>query len=171
MTEPYRSIRLNAELRRYGNGKLPPRLLRPIKAGGTLYAPAAEAFDEMFAAAKRSGITLKSVSAGYRSFEAQERLFLDRYSKVLTLRKPSVTRKYLGRTWWLKSGKSPSATPGSSPHGWGLAQDLEVPAKTFAWLCKNAPRFGFYLQGPKILPNGKPNPEWEAWHWQWCEAK
>jgi len=49
--------------------------------------------------------------------------------------------------------------------------DLEVPPTTFAWLVHNAPRYGFYLQGPKYLSNGKPNPEYEAWHWQFCNLQ
>lgn len=168
MSVPYKGIVLDKTLQLYGNGKLPAKLLKRIKAGGTLYEPAACLFNLMYDAAKKDGITLKSVSAGYRSFEAQERLFFDRYSKVPTLRRPQVTRQYQGRTWYLKRGKSPSATPGRSNHGWGLAQDLEVPAKTFKWLCENGPKYGFYLQGPPKLPNGKPNPEYEAWHWQQC---
>lgn len=168
MSEPYRSITLDKTLKLYGNGKLPSSLLAKIHAGGTLYGPAAWWFNVMYDAAKADGIILKSVSAGYRSYASQEAMFLDRYSKTPTLRKPVVTRKWQGRTWWLKRGKSPSATPGFSPHGWGLAQDLEVPHATFAWLCANGPKYGFFLQGPRILPNGKPNPEFEAWHWQYC---
>jgi peptidoglycan hydrolase-like protein with peptidoglycan-binding domain len=34
-------------------------------------------------------------------------------------------------------------------------------------MCENAPRFGFYLQGAPTK-DGKPNPEYEAWHWQYC---
>jgi LAS superfamily LD-carboxypeptidase LdcB len=96
-----------------------------------------------------------------------------------TGRKPVVKRKFLGKTWFLKKGKSPSATPGTSNHGWALAIDVGLATKTgtiaslagnakaFAWMCQNAPRYGFYLAGPsKKL--GKPNPEFEAWHWQYC---
>ena len=165
MSEPVKVPRLDATLKLYGNGKLPASLLKPIHAGGRLYGPAAWWFNVMYEEAKKDGVVLKSVSAGYRSFEAQERLFFDRYSKLPTLRRPQVTRKYQGRTWWLKRGKSPSATPGKSNHGWGLAQDLEVPAKTYRWLCANAPRFGFYMEAPRSSPN------FEAWHWVYCDLK
>lgn len=165
MSEPVKVPRLDDTLRLFGNGKLPGTLLRPIKAGGRLYIPAALAFDRMFAAAEKDGIVLKSVSAGYRSFERQEAMFFERYSKLPTLRRPQVTRKYQGKTWWLKRGKSPSATPGKSNHGWGLSQDLEVPAKTYRWLCANAPRFGFYMEAPRSSPN------FEAWHWVYCDLK
>lgn len=168
MSVPYRNIVLDKTLKLYGNGKIPKKLLSPLKARGTMYSPAAFWFNAMYDAAKAEGVILRSVSAGYRSYESQEQLFLDRYSKTPTLRKPAVTRKWQGKTWWLKRGKSPAATPGFSPHGWALAQDLEITPKTFKWLCDNAPKFGFYLQGPRYLANGKPNPEFEAWHWQFC---
>ena len=55
--------------------------------------------------------------------------------------------------------------------GWGLAMDLayEVKGKVISmggkcleWLCANAPKYGFYLQGSD--PKSK---EFEAWHWQY----
>jgi LAS superfamily LD-carboxypeptidase LdcB len=165
MSEPVKAPRLDDTLRLFGNGKLPATLLRSIKAGGRLYAPAAVAFDRMYAAAEKDGIVLKSVSAGYRSHERQKALFLERYSKLPTLRRPQVTRVWEGRKWYLKRGKSPSATPGKSNHGWGLSQDLEVPTKTYRWLCANAPRFGFYMEAPRSSPN------FEAWHWTYCDLK
>lgn len=135
-----------------------------------LWYQAAAAWNRMYAAALQDGVRLECVSFGYRSLPRQKALFLERYSLKKTLRRPEVTREWDGRTWYLKRGKSPSATPGTSNHGWGLAQDIKVPRKTFRWMCLNAPRFGFYLQGHSKLPNGKPNPEWEAWHWQFCDA-
>jgi LAS superfamily LD-carboxypeptidase LdcB len=168
---PYKGITLDRTLRLYGNGKLPLSVLKQVHCGGTMYGPAAWWFNVMWEDAKKAGITLKATGRGYRPYGSQEAMFLDRYSRTPTLRKPVVTRKWKGATWWLKRGKSPSATPGFSNHGWGLAVDLEVPPTTFAWLVKNAPRYGFYLQGPKYLPNGKPNPEYEAWHWQFCNLQ
>jgi LAS superfamily LD-carboxypeptidase LdcB len=167
MNEPWKPVTLDATLKRYGNGKLPEELLKPIHAGGRLYGPAAFWCNVMFSDARKDGVMLRSVSAGYRSYAAQEALFLKRYSLQPTGRKPTVTRRWNGQLWYLKAGASPAASPGKSNHGYGLAQDFSVPAKTFAWLCKNAPRYGFYLQGPRIK-DGKPNPEWEAWHWQFC---
>lgn len=169
LPEPVARVKLDATLRSYSNGMLPDSLLSQIRSGGRLYSPAAFWFNQMFEAALKDGIRLRSVSAGYRSREAQERMFFDRYVPRPTLRRPSVTRLYGGKRYWLKRGKSPSATPGKSSHGFGLAQDLDVTAReTFVWLCNNAPKFGFYMQAKKLLPNGKPNPEYEAWHWQFC---
>jgi len=171
MAEPVAKPRLDATLRLYGNGKLPASILKPIHAGGRLYGPAAWWFNLMFEDAKKDGIVLKSVSAGYRSYETQKAMFLDRYSRVPTLRKPAVKRCWEGKTYWLKRGKSPSAAPASScspgsNHGWGLAQDLDVTgpkgAATFRWLCANAPRYGFYMEAPPSSPS------YERWHWVFC---
>ena len=50
----------------------------------------------------------------------------------------------------------------------GLAIDLNMQdQKRYKWMCENAPKYGFYLQG-EPTKNGKPNTEYEAWHWQYC---
>jgi peptidoglycan hydrolase-like protein with peptidoglycan-binding domain len=104
-------------------------------------------------------------------------MFNDRYMTTNTGRVPQVTRKYEGKTWYLKKGKAPSAAPDptglkGSNHGWGLAIDLgyDVNGKLtsmggacFEWMCANAPKYGFYLQG-----NNRASKEFEAWHWQYC---
>ena len=172
LPEPVKAVRLDATLKRYGNGMIPADLLKEIRGGGRLYGPAADWWNCMWAEAVKDGVRLRSVSAGYRSREAQERLFFERYSPRPTLRRPKVTRVYGGKKYWLKRGKSPSATPGKSSHGYGLSQDVDVrDPKVFAWLCNNAPKFGFYMQAKEKLPNGKPNPEYERWHWQYAELK
>jgi LAS superfamily LD-carboxypeptidase LdcB len=166
MPEPVKSPHIDATLRLYGNGKLPRTLLHNIHPGGQLYGPAAWWCNVMYDAAKKDGITLRSVSSGYRSYERQKQMFLERYSRVPTLRRPKVTRKWEGRTWWLKKGKSPSATPGKSNHGWGLAQDFNVTdKKVYRWLCANGPKYGFYMESPSSSPN------FEAWHWVFCNLK
>jgi LAS superfamily LD-carboxypeptidase LdcB len=166
MVEPVRKPGLDATLRLYGNGKLPRTLLKKIHAGGELYGPAAWWANVMFEAAKKDGIRLRSVSGGYRSYERQKQLFLERYSKLPTLRRPKVTRVWEGRTWWLKKGESPSASPGKSNHGWGLAQDFDVRDRAvYRWLCANGPKYGFYMESPSTSPN------FEAWHWAYCHLK
>jgi LAS superfamily LD-carboxypeptidase LdcB len=125
------------------------------------------ACNQMVDDARKDGIILKAVSEGYRSYARQEALFLDRYENKPTGRKPEVTRYWEGEKWWLKVGKSPSATPGFSPHGFGLAQDFDVHApEVFTWLRANAPKYGIYLQGPPSYLATGPNPEYEPWHWQ-----
>lgn len=169
LPEPVGKVRLNKELQQHLNGVLPKSMLLPVTGGGYLYSVAAFWFNEMCVEAKKDGITIRNVSEGYRSFEDQRAMFLDRFSKKRTTRVPQVTRTYHGVVWYLKRGKSPSASPANSNHGYGLAQDIDVrDPKVFAWLSHNAPKYGYYLQGKQKLPNGKRNPEYEAWHWQFC---
>lgn len=165
MKEPVKRVVVPARLKQFGNGQLPDHLLAPIIGGGRLWVEAAFFWNLMAMEAEKAGIKIQGVSAGYRSLEAQERMFFDRYRPKKTLRRPEVTRVYKRQTYWLRVGKSPSATPGKSNHGWGLAQDIKVPRKTFEWMCENAPRYGFYLQA------AKGSAEYEAWHWQFCHAK
>jgi len=106
MSVPYKGITLDRTLRLYGNGKLPLSILKQVHCGGTMYGPAAWWFNVMWDDAKKAGITLKATGRGYRPYGSQEAMFLDRYSRTPTLRKPVVTRKWKGHTWWLKRGKS-----------------------------------------------------------------
>jgi len=168
---PYKAQKVPGTLLRYGNGRLPASALGKLSCGGTAWATSvfwggpAFAFNTMYDDALKDGIQLKAVSGGYRSFEAQEALFFSRYSTEPTGRVPQITRIYKGRTYFLNQGASPSASPGTSPHGWACAQDFDVSNGAYDWLCNNGPRYGAYLQGPpKYL--WKPNPEYEAWHWQ-----
>ena len=139
-----------------------------------MYAPVAAEFNKMYDAALAAGFKLKNVG-DYRSFQGQLSMFMDRY--VTTDTGTGVTRQYEGKTWWLKKGKAPSAAPDptglkGSNHGWGLAIDLgydvngkltSMGGKCFEWMCANAPKYGFYLQG-----NNAASKEFEAWHWQYC---
>lgn len=60
------------------------------------------------------------------------------------------------------SGAGTAARPGTSNHGWGLAVDLKLRGRQYAWMLANAPRFGWV------------NPLWardgrgieEPWHWE-----
>jgi LAS superfamily LD-carboxypeptidase LdcB len=131
-------------------------------AGGFVFAA-----NCMFDDARRDGITLRAISEGYRSYERQLALFVDRYQDTPSGRKPEVVRYFEGKKYWLKPNKSPSATPGFSPHGFAVSQDYDVTAgDVFAWLRRNAPAYGIYLQGPPAYLGTGPNPEFEAWHWQ-----
>lgn len=163
------------------NGQLDKTLLAPVKCGGKMLKVAAEAFNDMYAHAKTDGITFRNIG-DYRSYDAQLAMFLDRYDTKDEGRKPQVTRTYEGKTWYLKKGKSPSATPDptgarGSNHGWGLAIDIAAEGKNgeivsigahkkaYSWLLVNACQYGFYMQ----TANDK-SPEFEAWHWQYCEG-
>lgn len=171
MIEPWKAWKKPAGLNKYRNGELPADVLKRIPSGGTgivayLWEPAANWFNLMFAAAKVDGVQLRSTGKQYRPLKAQEAMFYERMSPTDTGRVPAVKRRYKGKWWWLKKGKSPVASPGSSVHGWGCAVDLDVRnRKTFEWLCQNGPKYGFTLAGPRSSPS------FEAWHWQWSDAK
>jgi LAS superfamily LD-carboxypeptidase LdcB len=168
MKYPSKKLVLPAELKTQINGRLDEKLLKKISVGGRMWTGAAIAFNKMNEHAKKDGIELRNIG-DYRSFDGQKKMFLDRYSLEDQGRVPTVTRKYEGKTWFLKKGKSPSAAPDptgkkGSNHGWGLAIDLDVRNfKTLKWLCANAPSYGFFLQGSDVK-----SPEFEAWHWQYC---
>jgi len=159
---PSKRLIVPSALQGVENGKLPSKLLRPVKCGGQMYGPAAAAFNEMYDFAVTCGIKLRNVG-DYRSYEQQLALFNQRYSTDDLGRKPTVTRDWQGQKYYLRPGMSPSSTPGKSNHGYGLAIDLDVTTqKVLDWLCKNAPTYGFYLQ-----TSDTKSPEFEAWHWQY----
>ena len=170
---PYKKLVLPAEVAKVGNGNLTPQMLKKVKTGGRMWKPAANAFNKLYADALCAGFILRNVG-DYRPLTKQTAMFKDRYSLKNLGRNPKVTRKYQGKVWYLKPGKSPSGVPGTSNHGFGLAIDLAydrngalVPmgGKCFDWLCKNAPKYGFYLQG-----SNPKSPEFEAWHWQYVRG-
>jgi hypothetical protein len=174
MNLPFIKLVVPTALKQFKNGQLAENVLAPVKTGGKMYAPVAAEFNKMYDAALAAGFKLKNVG-DYRSFQGQLTMFMDRY--VTTDTGTGVTRQYEGKTWWLKKGKAPSAAPDptglkGSNHGWGLAIDLgyDVNGKLtsmggacFDWMCANAPKYGFYLQG-----NNRASKEFEAWHWQYA---
>jgi LAS superfamily LD-carboxypeptidase LdcB len=147
------------------NGDLNPALLRDIKApSGKLHRLAATAWNAMQLAAYFDGIELKHVGA-YRPLARQVAMFNERYSAEKTPRKPEVTRKYQGKTWYLKKGMAPAGTPGTSNHGIGLAIDVAsvTSGKRIEWLLgdgfmtSNALKYGFSWEV-------KDGANAEAWH-------
>lgn len=180
MIYPSKKLVVPTELRVYNNGQIPKHLLAKLSFGGQLWRGAAFALNILLADSKKAGVNLTN-NGDYRTHERVVKLFLDRYTDKPTGRTPEVTRKWQGKTWYLKKGKAPSAAPseqgpgrGGSPHGWGLAVDfaerrngLKKPlsAPTIKWLCENAPNYGFYLQG-----SDPSSPEFEVWHWQLADG-
>ena len=174
MIYPFIKLEVPTALKRFKNGQLPDNVLAPVATGGKMYSEAAKYFNALYTAAKTAGFKLRNVG-DYRSFDSQVAMFNDRY--VLTDQGAGVTRQYQGKTWYLKKGKAPSAAPDptglkGSNHGWGLAMDLgydvggkltSMGGKCLEWMCANAPKYGFYLQG-----NNPASKEFEAWHWQYA---
>lgn len=169
---PYKRLTVPKEWWAF-NGKLPAEALAKLSCGGTGWFDPEHCGGFVFAAncmyddARKQGVILRAVSEGYRSYARQEALFLDRYDDKPTGRKPEVTRYWESKKWWLRVGKSPSATPGFSPHGFGLSQDYDVnTGEVFTWLRTYAPRYGIYLESPPAYLATGPNPNYEPWHWQ-----
>jgi zinc D-Ala-D-Ala carboxypeptidase len=132
------SIQVPLNLQVYGNGRIPPDALHSIGVGShRLWGPAATAFQAMAYDAARDGVTI-GVTDSYRGYDDQ----VD-----LAQRKGLYSQGGLG------------ATPGTSPHGWGMALDLDVDAQGQAWLRANAGRYGFVEAVPR-----------EPWHWEYQVA-
>ncbi|MDY0406980.1 M15 family metallopeptidase [Virgibacillus sp. 179-BFC.A HS] len=126
--------------------------------------PAANAMENMFAAAKKDGINLYAQS-GYRSYERQEALFASYAEKD----GEDAANKY-------------SARPGQSEHQTGLTMDVTSPAIDFGiderfadtkegkWLAAHCADYGFIIRYPK----GKEDItkyEYEAWHIRYVGEK
>lgn len=119
---------------------------------------AARAFLRMRDAAAADGIALQVVSA-FRSADHQL----------------GILRRKLERGIAMDAILSVSAAPGYSEHHTGRAVDITTPgfaalekefdaSPAFAWLERNARRFGFRLSFPRDNPHGI---AYEPWHWCW----
>ncbi|WP_432574835.1 M15 family metallopeptidase [Kineococcus sp. SYSU DK005] len=116
------------ELVAHGNGRVPAGALSSIGQGShTMWAPAAQAYRELRAAAARDGVTLK-VTDSYRSYEQQ----VD-----------------LARRKGLYSQGGLAAKPGTSEHGWGLSLDLSLDSKALTWMRTHAKQYGFSENVPR----------------------
>lgn len=120
------------------NGRLSSQLVEVAFAGrpsgARLHLQAARAWWALVdACLKATGVllTVTSNADAYRNYTIQLNAFLTRYEPIsrVTWLVTSTSRRrtfsYGGNTFWrLRSGMSPSATPGTSNHGWGLAIDV-----------------------------------------------
>jgi hypothetical protein len=155
------------DLKKESNGKLDTAKLKNIDStygSGLLHYEAARMYDKMLKQAVKDGIAW-TVSSTYRDYAGQVR----------------CRAKY---------GAGSSASPGSSPHGWGLAMDFSeiagtqskkakelklgrataAPAKytrehskIYRWLATNGPKYGWF--NPYRLADGSRMEE--AWHWEY----
>ncbi|HEX7370207.1 MAG TPA: M15 family metallopeptidase [Rhodanobacteraceae bacterium] len=123
-----------------------------------MVAPAAAALKKMFAAAKRDGVKLETVS-GFRSFDYQSHLVREKLNRGMTIQKALTI----------------NAVPGYSEHQTGCAIDLTAPgvpaadvsfekSKAFTWLQQHGATYGFHLSFP---PGNKYGYEYEPWHWRY----
>ena len=165
MKYPVKKFVIPDELKPFPNGRIPEKFLVESPKVGKLYTHAAWWATMMVNEAKKAGITITPISGGYRSYDRQYALFMERYSPTPTGRKPQVTRVWNQKTWFLKKGFSPCAAPGYSPHGMGVSQDWSTSKpEQLEWLRKNAPRFFWYWETQPDSPN------WEPWHLIWVKG-
>jgi hypothetical protein len=155
-------VKKPADLEGIPPGKLPEKLLRPVKGGGKLHWRAADAWEAMVEAAQIDGIELKPVSTGdlYRSFESQLMIFRQRYQKEPIA--GAQTRTFQGIKWYKKNPQLASlAAPGTSQHNSGLAVDVHTASgPRLEWLIDNVRKFGFSWE---VVPE-------EPWHLRYTEG-
>ena len=139
----------------YKNGQMPDNKMKEINNaarykgavgsdGGRirLYVKAADALNNLIAAAEKAGQTVK-INSAYRTYADQERV----------------------RNENCESGscKVPTARPGTSNHGFGIAVDFATPGNSrikegdglYKWLTANGATYGF-----KRIKS-------ETWHWEY----
>lgn len=92
--------------------------------GYYLLKDAAYAWDRSVAAFGK----LVLITGAWRSYETQERIFLERYQTSYIQYAPGRVdaRTWQGRTWYRKPGTAAAAVPGTSNHGGGLAVDVKT---------------------------------------------
>ncbi|MDX2242065.1 MAG: D-alanyl-D-alanine carboxypeptidase family protein [Leptolyngbyaceae cyanobacterium bins.302] len=141
----------------------PANALAPIVPDGSikLRKSAAQAYQEMVAAARRDGVELTPIS-GFRSLTDQDYLF---FGKKAERGQVAAERAKV------------SAPPGYSEHHTGYAIDIgdgNVPATNlsetfentgaFRWLKANAAYYSFEVSFPK---GNKQGVNYEPWHWRY----
>ena len=119
---------------------------------------AARAWKRMKVAARRDGIGLAIVSA-FRSFDRQV----------------AIIRRKIAEGQGIRRILAYSAPPGYSEHHTGCAVDVGTEgcdeleeifelSPAFAWLRKNASRYGYYMSYPRQNKYGY---RYEPWHWMY----
>lgn len=133
-----------------------------------------EAFRKMAQKAKEDEINLYIVSAT-RNFDQQKEIWEDKWNgKTLVNGRDLSKENNLKRR--AKTILLYSSMPGTSRHHWGTDIDLNnleneyfkkgEGLKIYAWLCANAPSFGF-CQPYTSKKNGRKGYQEEKWHWSY----
>lgn len=179
-------VEMPRDLTGVANGHLGPCNLTtvffPAVGHLSLHPLAARAWHAMTAVCKAETSVDLTTTGTYRSYDAQLQLFLQRYTDSFIPLRNVVTnqRTWQGKTWWLRRGMAPAAVPGTSNHGWAIANDIAIAAKVYDaaskswkqkvigitadakiwnWVQANAMSFGFGWEGARP---GQPG--WEPWH-------
>lgn len=129
----------------YPNGMIPPEALCPLwgTRGQILRADAAAAFNDMSRAYAREFGAPICVTDSYRNYDEQV---------AVAAGKPDL-----------------AARPGSSNHGWGVANDLCDGIEAFGsitheWMVDNSMLYGWFLPSWAQQNGSRP----EAWHWEFA---
>ena len=141
-----------------------PRLAEVASSGVYLDYRVAPHYNEMYAAAKKDGITLTPFS-GYRSYARQQRNYNN-------LTNQYMSQYNLSREEAAKKAATVILPPGTSEHNLGLAMDIcntnssFSSQKEYKWLMEHAHEYGFILRYTAvkqsitgIIP--------EPWHWRY----
>ena len=141
-----------------------PKLVEVASSGKYLDYRVAPHYNEMYAAAKKDGITLTPFS-GYRSYARQQR----NYNALV---ETYMSRYNISKAEAAEKAATVILPPGTSEHNLGLAMDVCNTNSSFAsqkeykWLMEHAHEYGFILRYTAekqsitgIIP--------EPWHWRY----
>lgn len=126
---------------------------------------AAEAYEEMYTAAKADGYYLTPCS-GYRSYSTQKRLYYEFVNEYINDGYSESEAHNLA-----SKRRNP---PGSSEHNIGICMDIICASSSadfqntqeYAWLCENAHKYGFILRYPENKSDIT-GVKFEPWHWRY----
>lgn len=135
---------------------------------------AADAFEKMAEAAKKSKIKLYAISA-FRSFDYQKMIWEEKFNGYREVDNQNLNQIFLNdpASKVLKILNF-SAAPGTSRHHWGT--DLDINSvdstyfktgegkKVYEWLDANARQYGFFQP---YTPGRKKGYHEEEWHWSY----
>ena len=145
-------------------GDYVPKLAEVASSGIYLDYRVAPHYNDMYAAAKKDGITLTPFS-GYRSYARQQRNYNNLVNKYMS-------QYNLNREEAAAKAATVILPPGTSEHNLGLAMDIcntnasFSSQKEYKWLMEHAHEYGFILRYTAekqsitgIIP--------EPWHWRY----
>ena len=145
-----------------------PSVSYVLDSGTRLDSRVTPYYVKMYNAAKKDGVYLTPYS-GYRSYAHQEW----NYNNLTSV---YMTEFGLSRSAAAKKAATVILPPGMSEHNLGLAMDICNTLSSFektreyAWLCKNAHKFGFILRYSKKDAQAT-GVMFEPWHWRFVGVK
>jgi hypothetical protein len=169
-TVPTTRVVLPSVCSTFENGKAPAALLRNFDGKSPMLILPSYGMQALHLQAAADGIDC-STTGRYRTYARQEALFRERYTTTVLPNRPYKWWDGNGdgtkERWYQKPGTAMAATPGTSNHGYGCADDVAeqldadpepegMSDRLLIWMRENAPSFGFGLETRS-----------ERWHWHW----